>query len=379
MKSEGGELLLVDAGSFTGHQGATAEARGLFLLSMMTEHGYAGVNVGAEELGLGADLLRSLAAEKTSPMISANLEDEATGELVFPDARIVRAAGARVAVTGLTRPPPELADSVRAAGLAFRDPLDALERVLLRLDRDADVVVLLANLPESEARSLGERFAGRLDVVVLGRDARAFGDRHGPEHGGAVYLAAMDRGQAFGVARIALENGGVAAISGDEMLLGRDVEPDPETDAVVKEFESNLNELLREASANAIRERGSVDGQYFVGAGECRACHLREFELWAETPHSTAFKTLAEAGREALPECYRCHVTGHGQPTGYLPQRKDPDLVNVQCEVCHDRGSLHSRDGSYGRSLLMDACSRCHDSTNSPLWDPEVYWLMIEH
>jgi 2',3'-cyclic-nucleotide 2'-phosphodiesterase (5'-nucleotidase family) len=116
---------------------------------MMAEQGYAGVNVGAEELGLGADLLRSFAAEKTFPLVSSNLADERTGKLVFPDARIVRVAGARVAVTGVTRPPPELADSVKASGLTFRDPQDALERVLRRLDREADIVVLLANLPES--------------------------------------------------------------------------------------------------------------------------------------------------------------------------------------------------------------------------------------
>ena len=285
----------------------------------------------------------------------------------------------RVGITGVTRPPSALAESVNEAGLRFADPEKALRRALDRLERDADVVVVLANLPETEARTLGERFAGRVHVVVLGRDARSQGDRHGPEHGGAVYLAALDKGQALGVGRVALEGGEVAALSGDEMILGRRLEPEPETQALVDEFEKNLNELLREASVSVIQGRGSADGHYYVGVSECSGCHLREYKLWAETPHATAFKTLVDAGREALPECYQCHVTGSGRPSGYLPQREEPDLVNVQCEACHDRGSLHARDGSYGKSLLMDACSRCHDSTNSPLWDPEVYWLMIEH
>jgi hypothetical protein len=346
---------------------------------MMDELGYAAVNAGAEELTLGVALLRSFAAEGTLPLVSANLEDRETGALLFPDARVVTAAGVRVGVTGVTRPPPAAADSGKASGLAFRDPAAALEATLPRLERDADVTVLLANLPEAEARSLGERFAGRLDVVVLGQDARSIGDRHGAEHGGSLFLSAMDRGQAFGVARIALDGGRVAAISGDEMLLGRHLEPDPETEQRVDDFERTLNDLMREASVREIRDRGAVDGEYYVGVEGCRGCHLREYQLWSETPHSTAFRTLVEADRESLPECYRCHVTGHGQPSGYEPHRGVPELVNVQCEVCHDRGSLHARDGSYGRSLLMDACRRCHDSTNSPLFDPEVYWLMIQH
>ncbi len=73
-------------------------------------------------------------------------------------------------------------------------------------------------------------------------------------------------------------------------------------------------------------------------------------------------------------------MTGHGDATGYRPgATAKPTLTGVQCEVCHDKGTRHARDGSYGRSLLMDGCGRCHDETNSPDFDPETYWLMIEH
>ena len=85
-------------------------------------------------------------------------------------------------------------------------------------------------------------------------------------------------------------------------------------------------------------------------------------------------------GREAMPECFACHVTGQGDPTGYSPVGQDPDrLANVQCEVCHGMGTRHSRDGSFGKARLMNVCVDCHDETNSPDFDPEIYWLMIEH
>ena len=124
----------------------------------------------------------------------------------------------------------------------------------------------------------------------------------------------------------------------------------------------------------------SPDGHYYLGAENCASCHAREFEIWNETPHAHAFQTLVAAGTEALPECYGCHVTGHGDPIGYDPGYDgETRLVNVQCEVCHDKGSRHSRDGEYGRSLLKESCAKCHDLDNSPDFDLEIYWLMMEH
>ena len=291
----------MDAGSFTGRQPATGEARGLFLLRVMKEQGYHAVNVGAEEIGLGPELLRSFAAEGTYPFVSANLEDAAGGERLFPEMRIVEAAGVRVGITGVSRPPADAADSLIALGFRFTDPAGALERTLQRLEREVDVIVVLANVPEDEARSLGERFARRVHFFALGQDARSQGDRHGPEHGGAVYLSAMDKGQALGVGRIGLEGGKVSAISGDELILGRRMEPEPAMQTLVDEFEKNLNELAREASTSSVLERGQGDGHYYVGVSECRGCHLREYEIWSETPARHRVQDPAGRGTRGAP------------------------------------------------------------------------------
>jgi hypothetical protein len=169
-------------------------------------------------------------------------------------------------------------------------------------------------------------------------------------------------------------------VVGDEIALNRTVPDDEETQRIVDVFVTNLNASLTRESVQTVAERASEDGQYYVGAENCRECHPREFELWMETPHADAFNTLIQAKSEALPECFSCHVTGSRDDAGYDPTQAGADeLINVQCEVCHDKGSRHARDGTYGKSLLMDSCVRCHDSEFSPNWDPEVYWLMIEH
>jgi len=109
----------------------------------------------------------------------------------------------------------------------------------------------------------------------------------------------------------------------------------------------------------------------------------------AEEKTATGLDPAKDYTKDA--ECLPCHVTGWGQPGGYaIPQEgSSPEaiasqqlaerMVGVQCEVCHGKGSEHARDGSFGRGLLMEKCNDCHDEENSPDWDAEVYWRMIEH
>ncbi|MGQ0721440.1 MAG: multiheme c-type cytochrome [Candidatus Eiseniibacteriota bacterium] len=365
----------MDAGGFTGNQSATWEARALFLVEVMKRQGYDAATLGEEDLRLPAEILRSLAAPD-GIFVSANLR-AAGGSLLLPSSRIVERAGIRVGITAVTRKPP--ADTTHTAEVDFAESVPSLEPVLARLRRDADLVVLLAHMPLEAAQALGEDLAGQVDVVVVGSAAMGRG-RTLAEHGGAVYVVAGDRGQALGVAQVAVENGDVLGIAAEEAVLDRDTAEDPDTAELVDVFQRNLNDLMKEQAVAKAQERRAADGHWYVGAESCAGCHEREYGLWLETPHSSAFQTLEIAGTEALPECFGCHVTGHGDPAGYSPHAQgSPALVNVQCEVCHGKGTTHARDGSYGAALLMNSCRGCHDAENSPDFDPEVYWRMIEH
>jgi hypothetical protein len=341
----------------------------------MKRQGYDAATLGEEDLRLPAEILRSLAGPD-GIFVSANLRD-AGGALLLPDSRIVERAGIRVGITAVTRKP--ASDTTATAIVDFAEPVGAVEPVLTRLRKDADLVVLLAHMPLEAAQALGEALAGKIDVVVVGSATSGRG-RTLAEHGGAVYVVAGDRGQALGVAQVALERGRVLGIAAEEAVLDRDTAEDPDTAGLVEAFQRNLNALMKEQAVARAQERRAPDGHWYVGAESCAGCHEREYGLWLETPHSSAFATLELAGTEALPECFGCHVTGHGDPAGYSPYAEgSPTLVNVQCEVCHGKGTTHARDGSYGSALLMNSCRRCHDSENSPDFDPEVYWRMIEH
>ena len=216
-----------------------------------------------------------------------------------------------------------------------------------------------------------------LHVVGVGTAGQKVAVR---EHGGALHLTLGNRGQAVGVAKVAFEKARPELL-GEEVVLFKDYPEDPEFAKATEDFRKNLNELFKiTVVQKAAGGRKSPDGNYYVGVSNCAGCHQSEYEIWKETPHAHAFATLVERGSDAMPECFQCHVTGANDPAGYDPaivQAKS--LVNVQCEVCHDKGSAHSRDGNYGKNLLQQSCAKCHDAENSPDFDPKVYWLMMEH
>lgn len=94
----------------------------------------------------------------------------------------------------------------------------------------------------------------------------------------------------------------------------------------------------------------------YVGAKKCKACHLKEFNSWSETRMAKSFELLqpgvsADAKKKAKldpnknytadPVCLACHTTGYGKPGGFVSLASTPDLVGVQCEICHGPGGTY--------------------------------------
>jgi len=97
----------------------------------------------------------------------------------------------------------------------------------------------------------------------------------------------------------------------------------------------------------------AADSFAYVGAKKCKACHLKEFNSWSGTRMAKSFELLqpgvsADAKKKAKlspdkdytadPVCLACHTTGYGKPGGFVSLASTPDLVGVQCEMCHGPG-----------------------------------------
>ena len=132
----------------------------------------------------------------------------------------------------------------------------------------------------------------------------------------------------------------------------------------------------------------------YVGAKKCKACHLNEFKSWSETKMANAFELLkpgvacrgqdegeARSG-EGLHE--GCELPSSAtRPATASPAASSifattPDLVGVQCEMCHGPGGTYTQkeymslqNKEYKKAELVkvglvgqitkDTCVNCHN------------------
>ncbi len=120
-------------------------------------------------------------------------------------------------------------------------------------------------------------------------------------------------------------------------------------------------------------ERFKTEAPSYIGIENCKICHMPHFASWKKTRMSKAFELLkpgvrAKAKHQAgldpnhdytkSPECIHCHTTGYGKPGGFISMEKTPEMINVQCEMCHGPGSHYAemmlkKRGTYKREDFM--------------------------
>ncbi len=140
----------------------------------------------------------------------------------------------------------------------------------------------------------------------------------------------------------------------------------------------------------------------YVGSKKCKMCHLKEYKSWEATTMAQSFDNLrpgerADAKRAAGldpdkdytqdAECVACHVTGYGQPGGFVDIDTTPDLAGVGCEACHGPGGTYIKPGymtlknkEYKKAELVAVgmvdtvsaaqCTGCHNA-DSPFVGPD--------
>jgi len=377
LREEDPALVLLDAGGYASIDPIVSSVLTDSLASYMAREGYAAVGVGDEELAAGFPFIGSEArARVPRPVhVSANLFRAQGGELepLAEPYVLVDVHGVRVGITSVLSLDLAAAVKRRPAGFRILEPLDAARRVRDRMrEQGAELLVLLAHVPESELFPLG-RAAG-YDVVVSGHEGR-HRVRHGFD-GGVVFVHPGDRGRYVAEVELTVDEDGMARVAGGTRGLAR---RDPLSVDVQRFVERSLSAadaarrlaLLRRDPA-PVRDDGPR------GAPACASCHRDAYESWRETPHARAFDTLEAVGMDREEACVACHVTGFGEWPAHPEEGAPVDLRGVQCESCHLVGRAHP-EGPEVPAVEPATCRRCHDAENSPDYDLERYWPRVLH
>lgn len=120
----------------------------------------------------------------------------------------------------------------------------------------------------------------------------------------------------------------------------------------------------------------------YVGdnAKSCKMCHKAQVEAWLEWPMASGWDKLSD--EEKLSEdCISCHVTGYGEPGGFVSEEETPGLVGIQCEACHGPAGLHmkapitDKDARNATVSPPDEanCLKCHIEEGNPNFKEFVY------
>jgi hypothetical protein len=259
------------------------------------------------------------------------------------------------------------------------DPTEAVLRYLPEVRAKSDAVVLLAHTGIETAQFLAKDLP--VDAVIVGHFPAIL--EKPEQHGRAVVGMAGSKSDRFGTLELTLApGGGVASFDGSAVRLLKDGPMVGEIHTLFEELETRQKEQrrerqlaaqrqresqIRDEKARAIHERGGV-----FGAESCQSCHQPQYDAWRQTPHATAFATLAEADAWDDPECIGCHVTGAIDKQHVENVNLPPEVWNVQCEECHGLATEHARDGSF-RTQGETTCVECHDAENSPDFEYELY------
>jgi hypothetical protein len=156
--------------------------------------------------------------------------------------------------------------------------------------------------------------------------------------------------------------------------IRQDAGRDEATYQAMLAYYQKVNDHNRVAFADRKPQPAGPDGNRYIGIDACSKCHAAAREVWNNTPHSRAYKTLSDQHKEFNLDCVSCHVTGYERPGGSTVTSNDA-LRDVQCESCHGPGELH-RKAPADKALIIgkprpESCvSGCHHPPHVEGFDP---------
>jgi hypothetical protein len=403
LRDKGWPVVGLDAGGMAKGFGREAEMKFQTMVEGMRKTGYDAVALGASDLHLPAGEIASVAANlagQQSPFISANVGLFSFDSGMTSTYRVISRGGIKIGVTSVLGMAYQKA--LKNPDIELSDPAAAIEKVLPSMKKQADYLVLLANATRDETVVLAKKFPD-FDVVVT-----SDGEPEPPKDPQKI------RGQKTLFVEVGHkgQNAIVLGLYGEKPItfryqrvhLDSRFPPSSEMKALMAAYQDQLKTLgFAGLGLHAAPQPQKETNGKFVGSAKCESCHEESYNIWKKSLHAKAYDTLAKLDppRNFDPECLSCHVVGWN-PANYFPYEggfesveKTPKLIDVGCEACHGPGEKHvaAESGSnealmqkYRKAMVLtkanakkEFCVSCHDGDNSPDFNFETYWPLVEH
>jgi hypothetical protein len=392
---EGLEKIVVDAGDFLSAGSKHGEFKSEFMMRGMGDLGYDAGTIGEKDLQLGRTELLQLAQKYSIPLVSANLIDSETKELLAKPYVIVRKGkkslfglfGKQVKVGIFGVVSDKYITPVSKPGdkpLRATDPVEAARAAVERLQNEGcGVIIALAHVSVPEAGRIAA--LGGITALVMGHSTSYL--REPRFDNGAIVIQGGREGRQIGDVMIEVDRSGAAvSAKGEVVPLDSEIKDDPHFAALMSEYKKALE--LQEFAPK--QEEQASSGNSYIGKTTCGGCHQEQLDQWKTTAHASAFASLVEKGSQFDPECVGCHTTGYGKGNGFRDAKTTPSMADVQCEQCHGPGMEHfryrsseGRMGSETEGLMKpveaSVCEECHTADQDPEFDFKTKVTAVTH
>ena len=405
----GWPVVAVDVGGLINGFGPQADLKLQTTLNAMQAMKYDAIALGRSELQFSIGDLLFAGAGEESPFISANAALLAFDAGLTEAWRFVEAGGVKLGITAVVGR--KWQREIHNQDVALADPEQKLAELVPTLEKECDVLVLLAHATKEESIELAGRFPQFDVLVTAGGPPEPPKD---PEYVAGSKTILIEVGEkGANVVVLGFYDNPAEPIRYQRVPLDSRFTQSEYVKKLMGQYQEGLKELgLKGLGVSVVPYPGRELLGRFVGSKECQSCHEESYKVWKKSGHAKAWPTLLEADppRNFDPECISCHVVGWSPQnyrpfqSGYLSEEKTPHLVNVGCETCHGPGEKHVKaemgsdfdlqeklrkasvitleesQQAVSRAISdMQPCMNCHDLDNSPDFDFKEYWAKIEH
>jgi hypothetical protein len=350
---------VVSAGGFSpkpdNFSGPAIEAE----LEAMNLMQYDAITLGYRELSLDPKILDDYITINHTPVVCSNVFRN--GDYYGERFLIVQVGDMSVGFLATVQPVKEVNESAINFPWTIAEVKQSLQQLIDEIDSRADVVIMLSQLGLWNTLDILDEFP-QIDVTIVGNEGRTV--QNPIQYGNSLVVMSGNRGQYLG--RLDLTFDGehrILSYQGSLIPLDATIPDDPEIAALVAEFKNRVKDIAPDSAGIVIGESGStaVDLNKYIGDKACEDCHSWIYARWQVTAHRIAYQTLHREGQASNADCIPCHVVGYYNG-GFVDLDSTPQLVDVQCESCHGRGSRHVENPTAVKfaPVTETTCLQCH-------------------
>jgi 5'-nucleotidase/UDP-sugar diphosphatase len=240
-----GPFLLVDAGDYCDPTPTEDDSKNWFILRSMGKMNYNAMTLGELELYRGADYVQAILDSTKVPVTLANVKFAKNNALVGKEYLTIKQNDVTYGVIGLVgKDFGEGVEKFKTSGFLVEDPFDAAARIVPKVKKEVDVVVILAHLGSADAIQLPKAVPG-IDVVVFGHYP---GTTAPTQVEGAVTIRPGQRGMYVAATHVVINpENKIVSYSGDSIPLDKAViREDPQMLADLRGLMKSLGKELHD-------------------------------------------------------------------------------------------------------------------------------------